>query len=187
MKINNPRELVGKEVCDVNGNSVGYIDKTWNSWNQEYPGYFFGIKPNENTRNSHFRGTNKLFPINSDYIREVREHITLNKTMDELSRYWNKTVQCGQTTCPTDELMEKPVYDVNNSRVGTFYSFIASDGPSHQYGILLDPYLCETWNMPYNILIPVPTNFIVYAKESVCLDKTLDQLKEYWKQHFNIK
>ena len=47
MKISNPRELVGKEVVDQNGKPVGWIDKTWSSWNQEYPGWFFGIKPNE--------------------------------------------------------------------------------------------------------------------------------------------
>ena len=37
MKIENPTELVGKEVVDTNGNTIGWIDKTWNSWNQEYP------------------------------------------------------------------------------------------------------------------------------------------------------
>jgi len=183
MKISNPRELVGKEVVDQNGKPVGWIDKTWNGWDQEYPGWFFGIKPNENTRNTFFRGTYKLFPIYGDYIREVGKHVTLNKTMDELCHFWNKTVQCGPTTCPTDELIDKPVFDKNHSRVGIFYSFVASDGPSHQYGCLLDPYLCETWNIPYNTLMPVPTNYITDVNDTVSIDKTLDELKAYWKQH----
>ena len=50
MKINNPHELVEKTVVDTNGNDIGTIDKIWNSWNQDFPGWFFGIKPNENTR-----------------------------------------------------------------------------------------------------------------------------------------
>jgi hypothetical protein len=187
MKVHNPKELVGKEVCDQNGYSIGYIDKIWNSWNHDYPGWFFGIKPNENTRNTWFRGTYKLYPIYDDYIREVTEHVTLNKTMDELSRYWIKTVPCGTTgTCPTDQLVESPVYDKNYSRVGTFYCFVASDGPSQHYGVFLDPYLCETWNLPYNILMPVPTNYITDVKDTIRLDKTLDQLREYWKQHYNF-
>ena len=187
MKINKPSELVGKEVLDANGNTIGWIDKTWNSWNQEYPGSFFGIKPNENTRNTWFRGTYKLFPIYGDYIREITDQVILNKTMDELCRFWNRTVQCGQTTCPTDQLVEMSVYDKNYSRVGTFHSFVMSDGPSHQYGVLLDPYLSETLNIKQNTLMPVPTNYITYVKDTVHLDKTLDELREYWKQHFNFK
>lgn len=183
MKINNPYELVGKEVVDLNGNPVGWIDKKWNSWNQDYPGYFFGIKPNENTRDKFFRGTHKLLPIYNDYIQEVKEYVTLNKTMDELSRFWNKTVPCGSTVYPTDQLVEMPVYDKNHSRVGTFYTFIVSEGSSYKYGCLVDPYLCETWNVPNNTLMPVPTDYIYYVKDTVRLDKTLEELKEYWKQH----
>ena len=44
MKIGKIKNIVGKEVFDVNGNTIGWIDKTWNSWYEEYPGYFFGIK-----------------------------------------------------------------------------------------------------------------------------------------------
>jgi len=187
LKVNNPHELVGKEVVDLNGNSVGWIDKTWNSWNQDYPGWFFGIKPNENTRNTCFRGTYKLFPIYSDYIRDVGECVTLNKTTEELCRYWNKTVPCGLTMCPTDQLVDSPVFDKNYSRVGTFYAFVACEGPSHQYGLLLDPYLCETWNLPYNTLMPIPTNYINNVKDTITLDKTLEELREYWKQHFNLR
>lgn len=183
MKVNNPYELVGKEVFDTNGNTVGTIDKTWNSWNNEYPGCFFGIKANENTRDTWFRGTNKLVPIYSDYIREIGEHITLNKTTEELGRFWNKTVHCGHKTCPTDELIDMPIYDKNCSRVGTFYTWVESDGTYKNYGVLVDPFICDTYKFPYNTLMPIPTNYISDVKDTICLDKTLDELKEYWKQH----
>ena len=99
MKIENPQGLVGQEVNDTNGNIIGTIDKIWKGWNEEYPGYFFGVKTNKNTRDTYFRGTNKLIQIYSDYIREaVNERVTLNKTIDDLGRLWNKTVQCGPTT-----------------------------------------------------------------------------------------
>lgn len=121
MKVCNAYELVGKEVYDCNGNTIGTIDKWWNSWNQEYPGYFFGIKPNENTRDTWFRGTTKLIPIYSDYIKDISQHVTLNKTTEELGRFWNKTIPCGPKFYPTDELVDKPIYDKNHSRVGTLY------------------------------------------------------------------
>jgi hypothetical protein len=79
MKVNNPNELVGKEVFDCNGNTIGTIDKYWNSWNTDHPGYFFGIKPTKNTRESWFRGTFKLIQIYSDYIKEWSQHVTLIK------------------------------------------------------------------------------------------------------------
>ena len=183
MKINNPHELVGKEVVDTNGNTIGTIDKTWNSWNHEYPGHFFGIKTNDNTRDTWFRGTTKLIPIYSDYIREYTDRVTLNKTTEELGRFWNKPVHCGTTTCPSDELVEKSVYDKYHSRVGTFYCWTESDGTFKDYGVFVDPYLCDTWKMPFNTLMPMPTDYISHVEDTVTLDKSLDELREYWKQY----
>jgi sporulation protein YlmC with PRC-barrel domain len=186
MKVTNPKELVGKEVYDTTGNTIGKIDKTWNSWNQDYPGYFFGIRPNESTRYTWFRGTTKLIPIYSDYIRECGENVTLNKTIEDLSRFWNKTVHFGQTSWPTDELVEKPVYDRNFSRVGTFYSWVESDGTYKNYGVFLDPYLCETWNWPYNTLMPLCTDYICDVKDAVWLNKSLDEMKTFWQQNYQF-
>jgi len=180
MKIEKPYELIGKEVVDTNGNTIGWIDKTWNSWNPEFPGYFFGIKTNENVRDTYFRGTNKLIPIYSDYIREVSEHITLNKTMDDMCHYWNKTVPCGPTTHPIEELVEMPVFDKHHSRVGTFCTWVESGGTYENYGIFLDPYFCESWNVPYNTTMPIETNYITHVKDTINLDKTIDELKNYW-------
>jgi sporulation protein YlmC with PRC-barrel domain len=182
MKVNNPHELVGKEVCDANGVPVGCIDKIWNSWNQDYPGYFFGIKPNENTRCTYFRGTHKLIPVYNDYIREVGDCVNLNRTMDELSRFWNKTVTCGPTSYPTDKLVEMPVYDKTHSRVGTVYCWVDSGGTLQNYGCFVDPYLCQTWNIPYNTVMPIPTQYIYQVSDTITLDKTLDELREYWKK-----
>jgi hypothetical protein len=183
MNINNPHELIGKEVCDANGNTIGIVDKYWNSWNTEYPGYFFGIRSTENTKDTWFRGTEKLVPIYSDYIRDWTDKITINKTMDELGRFWNKTVPCGPTTCPTDDLMEKPIFDKNHSRVGTFFAWVETDGTFKNYGCFVDPYLCDTWNVPHNTLMPVPPDCFHYAKDTITLDKTLVELKEYWTQY----
>jgi sporulation protein YlmC with PRC-barrel domain len=187
MKVQNPQELVGKEVFDTNGNTVGRVDKYWKSWNDEYPGYFFGIRPNENTKDTWFRGTNKLVPIYSDYIKDCGDQITLNKTTEQLGRFWNKAVPCGNTTCPTDQLVDKPIYDKNHSRVGTFYGWVESDGTYKHYGMFVDPYICDTWHMPYNTMMPMPTNFIQEVKDTITLDKTLDELRDYWKNQFNFK
>lgn len=186
MKVTNPQELVGKEVYDCNGNTIGRIDKTWKSWNDDYPGWFFGIRPNDSTKDTWFRGTHKLIPIYSDYIRDYTQHVTLNKTTEQLSRFWSRAVHCGTTTCPTDELIEKPVYDRNHSRVGTFYAWVESDGNYKNYGCFIDPYLCDTWNVPFNTIMPMPTNYIVDVKDTITIDKTLDELKEYWRTNFNF-
>jgi hypothetical protein len=31
--------------------------------------------------------------------------------------------------------------------------------------------------------MPMPTDYITDVKDTINLDKTLDELKEYWKQH----
>ncbi len=160
MKIWNANELIGKEVYDSTGNAIGWVDKTWNSWNEEYPGYFFGIRTNDYARNTYFRGANKLFPVYNDYIRTVGTTVTLTKTMDDLCRYWNKTVPCGQTTCPVEDLIEM----INN------------------FGVLLDPYICETWHLPHNTTFPVEPTHITTAKNTVTLDQALHELKEYWQR-----
>ena len=186
MKVNNPYELVGKEVFDTNGKPIGWIDKTWNSWNQNYPGHFFGLKPNDNTRCSFFRGTYKLIPFYSDYIREVGNCVTLNRTIEEFSNFWNKTVTCGPNLCPTDKLVDMPVYDKNYSRIGTLYCWVDSDSTNLNYGCFVDPYLCEMWNLPYNTLMPIPTQYMYQVSETVTIDKTLDELREYWRQFHQL-
>ncbi|MCX6665096.1 MAG: PRC-barrel domain-containing protein [Euryarchaeota archaeon] len=180
MKIWNPNELVGKEVFDANGTSVGWVDKTWNSWNEEYPGYFFGVKTNEHVRNTHFRGANKLIPIYNEYIRTTGNTVTLNKTIDELCHYWNTTVPCGPTQCPIEELVEMPVYDKFHSRIGTFCTYVETNGTINNFGLLPDPYLCESLHLPYNTTFPIETNYITLVKDTVTLDKTLHELKDYW-------
>ena len=184
MKIDNPKSLVGKEVHDTSGNIIGMIDKTWKSWNHEYPGWFFGIKPNENTRDTWFRGTTKLIPIYSDYIQEVSDHVHINKTLDELSHFWNKTIHSSPNTWwPIDKLFEMPVFDRNNCRVGTFWGWVEQQGTFKHCGVFVDPYLCETWNFPYNTLMPIPTDYVADVKDTVCLNMTLDELRSYWQQY----
>ncbi len=183
MKVNNPQEFIGKEVCDANGNIIGTIDKWWNSWNADYPGYFFGIKPIENARDTWFRGTHKLIPIYSDYVKEIGENVTLNKTTIQLSKFWNKIVPCGTTTCPTDQLVDMPIYDKHYSRVGTFYGWVESDGTYKHYGCFVDPFICNTWNVPYNTIMPMPIDYINYVSDTIILNKTLDELKQYWQQY----
>ena len=183
MKVNNPHELVGKEVCDANGNMIGTMDKWWNSWNQDYPGYFFGIKTYDNCRDTFFRGTIKLIPIYSDYIKHTDDRVYLNKTTEELGRFWNKAIHCGTTTWPLDELVEKPVYDRTHSRVGTFCTWYETEGKHKHYGVFVDPYLCKYWNIPSDTVMPVPYEYITMVKDTVTLNKSLDELKNYWQQH----
>lgn len=180
MKIRNPNELIGKEVYDATGHSIGWMDKTWRGWNEEYPGYFFGIKTNEYTRNTYFRGENKLVTIPSDFVREYGTTVTLNKTCDDLCHYWNKTVTCGPYTLPFDELVEMPVFDKYNSRVGTFCTGVERNGTIQNLGLILDPYICESWHMPYNTTLPIETNYITTVTKTVTLNIALHELKDYW-------
>ena len=180
MKIWNPNELIGKEVYDCNGKQIGWVDKTWRSWNEDYPGNFFGIKTNDYVRETYFRGGYKLIPVYNDYIRDVTNTVTLTKTTDELCHYWNTTVPCGPTTFPFEELAEMPVYDRFHSRVGTFCSWVESNGKINNFGLILDPYLCETWHMPFNTTVPIETNNITYVKDTINLNLALHELKEYW-------
>lgn len=185
MKIQDPHGLIGKLVKDTQGRNVGIIDKIWKGWNAESPGYFFGIRPHQDTRDVYFRGTKKLVPIYSDYIQQVEQQVTINKTMDQLSQFWKQVVPCGAKTCPTDALLERPVYDRNHSRVGTFYTWVEGEGNYRQYGCFLDPYLYETWNIPTNTLMPMPTEYINDVDEIVTLTTTLDELRSHWQQYFN--
>jgi hypothetical protein len=106
--------------------------------------------------------------------------------MEQLGKFWSKTVPCGQTTCPTDQLVDVPLYDKNHSRVGVFYGWVETDGTFKHYGCFVDPYICEHWKLPYNTLMPLDTKFIQFTHDTITLDKTLDELKEYWKQYYQF-
>jgi len=45
---------------------------------------------------------------------------------------------------------------------------------------LLDPYICETWHLPYNTTFPIEPNHITTAKNTITLDQALHELKDYW-------
>ena len=184
MKINKPLELFNKEVYDKNGAAIGFIDKIWKSWNQDNPGYFLGIRTNDNAKNRYFRGSNKLVPIHGEYIDYIREHIRLNITLDYLYHFWNKTFRCGNALCSTNDLIEKTVYDKKQSRIGVFFTTLENPGPSSHFGIYIDPYLCESWNSLNNTLMPIPSNFITRIEDTITVDKTVEELKNYWKEHF---
>ena len=184
MNIQNPNELVGKTVCDTNGNTIGIIDKTWKSWNNQFPGYFFGVRLDDNVRATWFRGTTKLIPIYSEYIREYSQQVYLNFVTEELVRFWNKTVNCGvpHQCWPMDELVEKPVYDKEYHRMGTFFSWVEQGGTYKEYGMFLDPYLCVQWHLPNDTLMPVPTDFLGDIKDTIQLNRTIDEMRTYWQQ-----
>ena len=185
MMIRNSHDMIGKQVVDVDGTTIGIIDKTWKSWNEEYPGWFFGVKPNESTRDTWFRGTTKLIPIYSDYIKDVTDHVVLNRTVSNLAKYWSKAAPCGSMYWPADDLMEKPVYDKNYSRVGTFYGWVETNGDYKYYGCFLDPYLSEIWNLPHNTVMPIQPTMVYQVFDTITLDRTLDELRGYW--HNNYK
>jgi hypothetical protein len=79
-------------------------------------------------------------------------------------------------------MVDKTIYDKNYSRVGTIHGWVESDGTFKHYGCLVDPFLCDSWKMQYDTLMPVPPDFFHYIKDTITLDKTLDELKEYWKK-----
>jgi hypothetical protein len=158
------------------------VDKTWNSWNQNYPGCFFGIKMNDGARNMYFRGANKLIPLYNDHISNIGTTVTLTKTMEDLCRYWNTTIPCGPTRYPVEELLEMPVYDKFHSRVGTFTIWVEENGQINTLGVLLDPYICDTWHLSYMTIYPIEPVHITNAKHTITLDQTLHELRDYWHQ-----
>jgi hypothetical protein len=40
--------------------------------------------------------------------------------------------------------------------------------------------------MPYNTMMPMPTNFIQDVNDTITLDKTLDELRNYWQQNWSF-
>jgi hypothetical protein len=56
------------------------------------------------------------------------------------------------------------------------------NGQINTFGVLLDPYICETWQLPHNTTFPVEPMHICNAKNTICLDQALHELKEYWQK-----
>ncbi|MEF8847921.1 MAG: hypothetical protein V5A68_02165 [Candidatus Thermoplasmatota archaeon] len=62
-------------------------------------------------------------------------------TIYDLNSFWNKMIPCGTVNCPTDTFVEKPVYDRNHSRVGTFFTWFETDCRYQHYELFVDPFL----------------------------------------------
>ena len=182
MQITKPCELVGKEIYDNQGTLMGRVDKCWSSWNDRKPGWFFGIRTYENVRDTYFRGTEKLIPIESSYIKEVKDVIYLDTVVDELSQYWKDVVNINGYSWPIDWLMEQGIYDKKGSRIGSFFGWVKTKKNYQYYGCLIDPYLSEKENYGKQQLLPIKPAYLAYCSDSVRLNVTLDELKQYWKK-----
>ena len=68
-----------------------------------------------------------------------------------------------------------------------FVGWVESDGMYKHYGCFVDPYLCDTWNIPPNTVMPLPPTYFDDAKDAITLNKTLDELKEYWQKNMTRK
>lgn len=181
MKITKPIELIGKEIYDKQGKIIGQVDKYWSSWNKTNPGWFFGIRAYENVRDTWFRGTEKLIPIASSHIKEVGDVIYLDTVIDELSRYWKDVVNIKGYSWPLDWMMEKGIYDKAGSRIGTMVGWVKSKKAYEYYGCLIDPYLSEKEKYTTQSVFPIKPGFIDHFSDSVRLNVTFDELKQFWK------
>lgn len=170
---------IGKQVYDSNGILIGVVDKVWKRWNKNKKS--LGVKIHENIRDTMFRGTTKLIPIPEEILQKNTEVITLNKTVDYLSKLWIQTVI--HNLASNDEMIEKVVYDKNLSRIGVISSWIESKGELKQYECILDPYICDKYNLSYNILYPIPLEYLNYMRDTIMLNKTFNQLKKLWKHN----
>ncbi len=179
MQITRPEELIGKEVYDDQGSALGILDKYWKSWDRQQIEWFFGIRPYDNVRDAWFRGTTKLFPIHSSYIKDIGEVVTLKKGMDDLSHEWKKVVSFEHTSWPTDDLMERGIYDRCGSRVGVFFAWTEHNN-NHSYGCFIDPYLSEKWHYALNVILPIKTEYFYDVTDSITLNTTIDELKKFW-------
>lgn len=177
-----PFNLVGKEIYDGKGTIIGRVDKYWSSWNKKNPGFFLGIRPYENVRDTWFRGTEKLIPITSSYIQKVDGVIYLDTIIDELSKYWKGVVTIKGYSWPLDWLMEQGIYDKKGSRIGTLFGWVKNKKTYQYYGCLIDPYLSEKEKYGAQSVLPIKPDFIDHFSDSVRLNVSLDELKQYWKK-----
>ena len=48
--------------------------------------------------------------------------------------------------------------------------------------ILLDLYICDTWQLPHNTTYPIEPWHITATKNTVTLNQALNELKDYWQR-----
>lgn len=70
--------------------------------------------------------------------------------------------------------------------MNVFFAWVENDGALKDGGCMIDPFLTESLNLSDNTMMPMPTTYIFAVKDTIVLDKTLDELKQYWKQSYNI-
>lgn len=181
MEIRKPEEIKGKTVYDKNNNKVGNIDETWHGW-KNFTG-FFTVTPDSATRENYFPESTKPLPIHNQHISNITENVTLNKTIDELSRFWNSEIRCGSTTCKPWDVMDKPVYDRNDTKLGTLDICVEESGKCSTFGLRPDPSITTDLDlgMPTMGLLPLEPSHVSNVTDTITLNKTRDELINYWR------
>jgi len=179
MEIRNPEEIKGKIVYDRNNNKLGTVEEAWHGW-KNFTG-FFTVRPDSTVRGDYFHGSDKPLPLHNNHISNITENITLNKTIEELSRFWNLEIRCGPRTCRPWDVMDKPVCDRNGTKLGVLCTCVEEAGRCSAFGMRPDPSITTELGISTTALLPVEPSYVSNVTDTITLNKTRDELIDYWR------
>jgi len=176
-----PEGVKGKIVYDRNNVEIGAVDQYWIGW--EEIGYVFGVKLKPKIATKYVKSSTKLMPVHYEDIANVAENVNLNKTIDELSAFWNQNVIAGENTYPAIEFWQKPVCDSENTKIGTIYASVRTTPKMLKlFGLCLEPEISEKYAKGTTNLMPINTEHILRMEETVFLNKTVAEISRYWRE-----
>jgi len=176
-----PEKVNGKIVYDRNNTEIGRVDQYWTGW--EEIGYVFGVKLKPEIATKYVKGSTKLMPLHYEDIANVAENVKLNRTIVELSAFWNQNVVAGENTYPAIEFWQKPVHDSGNTKIGTIYTSVrATPRTLKLFGLCLEHGISEKYAKGATNLMPINTEHISRVEENVFLNKTVAEISKYWEK-----
>ncbi len=177
-------DLIGREVYDPTGVLIGVVDKIWKIKDGSE---CIGVRGYENIRDTWFRGTTKLIPITLDKIKDAGDSIIVKDRLEELSKKWRRVAPCGETNWPIDDLIERVICDKDNRRIGILLGWLEDKNGLKQYSCLLDPFICEEFDLPFDTLHPIPIKSLQLIRDTIKLNETLDNLINTWRKDIEEK
>ncbi|MBU2496190.1 MAG: hypothetical protein KJ935_06825 [Candidatus Omnitrophica bacterium] len=176
-----PEKVNGKAVYDRDNTKIGTMDKYWAGWKEL--DYVFGIKLEPVISARYVKGITKLMPVQHGDIATVTENVSLNKTVEELSEFWNQEVVAGGGVYSATDFWQKHVCDSENTKIGTIHTTVrATPRGLKLFGLCLEPVISEKYAEGATNLVPINAEHISKVEENVFLNKTIGEISRYWKK-----
>jgi sporulation protein YlmC with PRC-barrel domain len=181
--ITEPREMTDRPITDSNGHELGRIREVEQ---EARTGRYSTLHIEVDARNTQKIGVSGMhhLPLNTDEVAMDRDSIRASRTIEALNSQFANTITVRKAQHGQHEFIDKAVYDMNMTPLGTIKDIRTSSGNGEFDTILVE--LDQTIKMKMSMgtvnYVRIKLDHVDEIGQEVRLDRTIEELGREWNE-----